>query len=93
MLQPPVDPRDISQKQHRTWGNVALIYALIAVIPFLLFAASNPLIGLLTIIGGVSFLVIGGHSYRLIRCFYRCSQMTLDLFGRAQITIKRTSTN
>lgn len=93
MIRPPHDPRDRSLIDQLTWRSVLVSYALVAAVPLLLWALSNPLPGIVTL-GGVAVLVVGGrHAYELHRCFYHCQKLTFQFGETAQITVTQLPTD
>ena len=93
MIQPPHDPQDPSLIDQPTWRSIFVSYALVAAVPLLLWAISNPLAGTITLVS-VTALVIGGrNAYKLRHCFYHCQKLTFQLGETAQITVTQLPTD
>jgi hypothetical protein len=93
MIRPPLDPRDRPLVDRPTWQSVVASYALVAAIPFLLWLVSSPVAGTVTLAAIAGLFVGGRRAHRLVRCFYDCQQFTVDLLGRARITVAQTPAN
>ena len=88
MQQPPSAPRDRAGL-NPTWRRIVASYALVPAFFLLLWAISQPLVGL-GAIAALAGLVVGvKRAARLRRCFYTCDALTLRPFGRVHITIRR----
>lgn len=87
MFRPPHDPQDRPLIETPTWRSVFVSYALMAVLPLLLWIVSQPVAGTVTVAGIASLLIAGKRAYRLNRCFYHCQKFTFNLFGKARITV------
>lgn len=92
MVRPPLDPRERPLAESLTWQSIAVSYALMAVIPLLLWAVSRPLAGSVLLVGAASLFIGGRRAYRLRRCFYDCQEFTFDVLGRARITVAQIPT-
>lgn len=84
MQQPPSAPRD-RPGLNPTWRRIAASYALVLAFFLLLWASSQPLVGL-GALAALAGLVVGA---RLRRCFYACDTLTLRPFGSVSITIRQ----
>lgn len=92
MFRPPLKPRERPLIDQPTWQSIVVSYALVAVIPLLLWVVSYPRTGTVTLAGIAGLLIGGQRAYRLIRCFYDCQGFTFDLLGRARITVTQIPT-
>lgn len=92
MQQPPSAPRD-RPGLNPTWRRIVASYALLLAFFVLLWAISQPLVGLgvLAALGG---LFAGAkRAARLRRCFYTCDALTLRPFGSVRITISQVESS
>ncbi|MFT4885218.1 MAG: hypothetical protein ACI8U4_002740 [Natronomonas sp.] len=93
MYQPPLDPRPDSVATAPTWRALLVRYAVVAAVPILLWAISQPVTAVLAL-GAIAALSIGARrGYGLVRCFYDCQAMIFDLGGVARITVRQTPTD
>lgn len=89
MYHPPRDPGRGDRPRNPTWRELLVSYAVVAAIPGLLWAASNPLAG---VAGAVVLLVAAGvarRAYRIVRCLATCREIVLDVGDRVRITVVR----
>jgi hypothetical protein len=91
MYQPPPDSRLPPDRIDPTWSEILLCYALLAAVPLVLWAASDPLAGAAVFVTTVGLVAGGRHTVRLVRCLRRCGGFTVDLPG-VQVCITRTGT-
>ncbi|WP_435180092.1 hypothetical protein [Halorussus sp. AFM4] len=89
MYRPPLDPRDSPLVDQPTWRSVAASYLLAAAIPIVLWIATRPIAGLVTVAAVAGLIVGARRAYRLRRCFRDCRGFAFDLGGRARITVSR----
>jgi Flp pilus assembly protein TadB len=88
MQQPPSPPRD-RPGLNPTWRRIVASYALVLAFFLLLWAISQPLIGLGALAALASLVVVARRAARLRRCFYNCDALTLRPFGSVRITISQ----
>lgn len=93
MFRPPHDPHDPPRITNPTWWSILVSYALVAAIPLLLWAITNPLAGTVSLVGVAGLIIGGRHAYRLRRCFYQCQELTFRLGETAQITVTQLPTD
>lgn len=88
MQQPPSAPRDRAGL-NPTWRRLVASYALVLAFFLLLWAISQPLVGL-GALAALAGLVVGvKRAARLRRCFHTCDALTLGPFGRVRIRISQ----
>jgi len=88
MQQPPSAPRDRAGL-NPTWRRIAASYALVLAFFLLLWAISQPLVGLGALAALAGLVVSARRAARLRRCFYACDALTLRPFGSVSITIRQ----
>jgi hypothetical protein len=93
MYRPPSDPRPRSTTSGPTWRALLVRYAIVAAVPILLWAVSQPVTAVLAL-GAIAVLgTAARRGYGLVRCFYDCQAMIFDLGGVARITIRQAPTD
>lgn len=93
MYQPPFDPRPNSVATAPTWRALLVRYAVVAAVPILLWAVSQPVTAVLAV-GAIAALSIATRrGYGLVRCFSDCQAMVFDLGGVARITVRQAPTD
>lgn len=93
MIRPPHDPHDLPRTTNPTWRSILVSYALVAAIPLLLWAISNPFAATVSLVGVAGLLIGGHHAYKLRRCFYQCQELRFRLGETAQITVAQLPTD
>lgn len=93
MHKPPLDPRDRPSRTAPTWRAIFARFGVVAAVPILLWAVSQPVIATLALAAVVALGVGARRGYRLVRCFYDCESMAFDLGGKARITIRQAPTD
>ncbi|MDS0219769.1 flagellar motor protein MotB [Haloarcula sp. S1AR25-5A] len=88
MQQPPTIPRK-RPGLNPTWRRIVASYALVLAFFVLLWAISQPLVGLGTLAALAALFVGARRAVRLRRCFYNCDALTLRPFGSVHITISQ----
>jgi hypothetical protein len=91
MYQPPLGPRPGATEP--TWRTLLVRYAVVAAVPILLWAVSQPVASLLALGGIAAIGIAARRGYGLVRCFYDCEAMVFDLGGKARITISQAPTD
>lgn len=89
MSRPPLDPRPRQFADRPTWRRIAASYLLVVAIPFALWAVHQPLAAAALLVGVATLVTAGRHTYRLAHCVRNCTRLTFDLFGSAEITVRR----
>ena len=87
MYEPPSDPSARIDPNRLTWRRVLVSYAMMAAIPFLLWAVSDPLAAGLTVAGSAGAVVATKHARRLAHCIEECQELALDLPGTVGVTV------
>jgi hypothetical protein len=93
MYEPLLNQRDRPLIEEPTWRSIIVSYAMMTVIPLLLWVLSQPLDGMVALaaIGG---LFVGGRRvYRLIHCFSDYQEFAFNLGGKVQITVTQLPSN
>lgn len=90
---PPLDPRYRPPTEQLTWKKVLASYATMAAIPVALWVVSRPLAGTAALAAVVGLVVVGRRAYRLARCFHDCRGFTIDLGGKARVTVAQIPTD
>ena len=93
MQSPPPDPRFRSRPKNPTWRSILAAYAVVAAVPVLFWAVSNPLSAVagLAIVAG---LRIGARRVAdLVRCLRDCGEFAVDLGESVRVTVTRPPAN
>jgi|GEM_PF-1019363 Flp pilus assembly protein TadB len=87
MYEPPSDPSARTGSERLTWRRVAVSYAMMAAVPVLLWAASDPLAAGVAVAGGAGAVVATRHARQLARCVEECRGLAVDLPGTVDVTV------
>lgn len=87
MHKPTRDPTDSGTYRTVSWKNVLSSYALVAAIPVLLWAISDPLAAVLAATAVATAVVATGYARRLARCVDQCRGFAFDLPRAGRVTV------
>lgn len=87
MQQSPTDPPDRLTYRRVTWNDVAVTFALLAAIPLLFWAASDPLAAGVALAAVATATVAARRARRLARCVRACCGLAVDLPGTVRVTV------
>jgi hypothetical protein len=76
-----IDPDDL------TWRRVLASYAMMAVLPFALWAVSDPVGAGFALTAGAGAVVTAQHARRLARCVDECRGLAFDLPGSVDVAV------
>lgn len=87
MYEPPSDPTARTDADRLTWRRVLVSYAMMAAIPLVLWAVSEPVTAGLVAAGSAGVAVATTHARRLARCVEQCEGLAADLPGTVDVAV------
>jgi hypothetical protein len=93
MYEPLLNQRDRPLIEEPTWRSIIVSYAMMTVIPLLLWVLSQPLDGMVTLAAIGGLFVGGQRAYRLIHRFSDYQEFAFNLGGKVQITVTQLPSN
>lgn len=93
MNRPPSPHRPRPPLEPLTWQTVLVSYALLAVIPFALWAAHRPVAASSVLVAAGGLVVGLRQAHRLVRCVHECQCIAFDLAGTVRIVITDVPTD
>ena len=89
MQRPPPDPRFRSRPKTPTWRSVIAAYAVVAALPVLFWAVSNPLAGGVGLAAALALRATARRGAKLRRCLRDCEGFAVDLGESVRVTVTR----